>query len=65
MDSLVSAWNGNLTFRVLATNFLENYSSNGINIADGHSGPEHQQRSAELALERVGDLQQRESAPRA
>ncbi len=38
MDSLISSWSGNLTFRVLATNFLENYSSNGINTPTDTAG---------------------------
>jgi len=38
MDSLVSAWSGNLTFRLLATNFLKNYSSNGINTPTDTAG---------------------------
>ncbi len=32
LDAINSDWSGNLTLRFLATNFLKNYSSNGITI---------------------------------
>lgn len=38
MDALFSSWNGSLTLRVLATNFLKNYSSNGINTPTDTAG---------------------------
>ena len=38
MSSLVSAWDGNLTVRFLATNYLKNYSSNGINTPTDTAG---------------------------
>ena len=31
LDRLVSAWNGDMTLRMLATRYLENYQDNGVN----------------------------------
>jgi len=38
MDSLVSSWGGNVALRFLATNYLKNYSSNGINTPTDTAG---------------------------
>lgn len=32
LDAIIADWSGNLTVRLLATHYLKNYSSNGINI---------------------------------
>ncbi len=54
VDSLVSSCGRQPGLPLLATNFLENYSSNGINTPTDTAGQQHQQRSAGLALECVG-----------
>ena len=38
LSDVVSSWDGNVTLRFLATNYIKNYSSNGINPATDTAG---------------------------